>query len=336
MAAWGPFVVSTLHLHAELERDLKRAFDVTLLDHGILLMLRNTPDGLTMGHLAGQFGTEASVITYRVNRLEERGACEARPARHQPPPGARPHHQGRRTPLRPDGPEPRRQRPSALPRPRPATRPTRPRRRLHPPLRRASVNETDNRARRPTRLLKDRSRTADPPSRIGGAHVDVYEAVRSRRAVRAIDATQYQARPDRVLGASSAAPSSGNLQPWQVFVVSGEPLARLKKVATGRAAGGDAGDPRQYPMYPEPMGEPYHDRFMRAAVQRYSFFDVDRDDPERPRKVAMMNAGAFGAPVVLFCELDARVGPGQWADAGMYLRRSCSCSAPKGSTAARR
>ncbi|MGD9956667.1 MAG: MarR family winged helix-turn-helix transcriptional regulator [Candidatus Nanopelagicales bacterium] len=73
MAAWAPFVVSTLHLHAQLERDLKRAFDVTLLDHGILLMLRNTPGGLTMGHLAGQFGTEASVITYRVNRLEERG-----------------------------------------------------------------------------------------------------------------------------------------------------------------------------------------------------------------------------------------------------------------------
>ena len=72
MAAWGPLVVSTMHLHAQLERDLKRAFDVTLLDHGILLMLRNTPDGLTMGHLAGQFGTEPSVITYRVNRLEER------------------------------------------------------------------------------------------------------------------------------------------------------------------------------------------------------------------------------------------------------------------------
>mgnify|MGYP000991843531 CR=1 FL=1 len=72
MAAWGPLVVATMHLHAQLERDLKRAFDVTLLDHGILLMLRNTPEGLTMGHLAGQFGTEASVITYRVNRLEER------------------------------------------------------------------------------------------------------------------------------------------------------------------------------------------------------------------------------------------------------------------------
>ena len=73
MAAWGPFVVSTMHLMAQLERDLKGEFDVTLLDHGILLMLRNSPTGLTMGHLANQFGTEASVITYRLTRLEERG-----------------------------------------------------------------------------------------------------------------------------------------------------------------------------------------------------------------------------------------------------------------------
>lgn len=76
MAAWGPFVVASMHLMARLERDLKSEFDVTLLDHGILLMLRNTPSGLTMGHLAGQFGTEASVITYRISRLERRGFVE--------------------------------------------------------------------------------------------------------------------------------------------------------------------------------------------------------------------------------------------------------------------
>jgi DNA-binding MarR family transcriptional regulator len=72
-AAWGPFVVATMHLHAQLERDLKSKFDVTLLDHGILLMLRNTREGLTMGHLSGQFGVEPSVITYRISRLSERG-----------------------------------------------------------------------------------------------------------------------------------------------------------------------------------------------------------------------------------------------------------------------
>lgn len=73
MAAWRPLVVSSMHLMAQLERDLKKSFDVTLLDHGILLMIRNSPSGLTMGHLADQFGTEASVITYRLIRLEERG-----------------------------------------------------------------------------------------------------------------------------------------------------------------------------------------------------------------------------------------------------------------------
>jgi DNA-binding MarR family transcriptional regulator len=72
-AAWGPFVVATMNLHAQLERDLKEAFDITLLDHGILLMVRNASDGLSMGHLAAQFGTEASVITYRVSRLTSNG-----------------------------------------------------------------------------------------------------------------------------------------------------------------------------------------------------------------------------------------------------------------------
>ncbi len=54
------------------------ALDLTLLDHGILLMPRNAPHGLTMGHLAQQFGTEASVITYRLKRMEGRGlaTCE--------------------------------------------------------------------------------------------------------------------------------------------------------------------------------------------------------------------------------------------------------------------
>lgn len=73
MAAWHSFVVAGMHLFAALDRDLREALDLTLLDHGILLMLRNTPEGLTMGHLAAQFGTEASVITYRIERMEGRG-----------------------------------------------------------------------------------------------------------------------------------------------------------------------------------------------------------------------------------------------------------------------
>jgi len=73
MAAWHSLVVAGMHMFAALDRDLREAFDVTLLDHGILLMLRTSAPGLTMGQLAGQFGTEASVITYRIGRLEKMG-----------------------------------------------------------------------------------------------------------------------------------------------------------------------------------------------------------------------------------------------------------------------
>jgi nitroreductase len=151
--------------------------------------------------------------------------------------------------------------------------------------------------------------------------MDVYEAVDSRRAVRAFTAQPVRRDVlERVLRAATRAPSSGNLQPWRLFVVAGEPLAELKRRATARAVAGDPGDEREYPMYPADMGAPYLDRFAAAAAQRYQALGVDRDDPERPAKIAALNTAAFGAPVVIFCYLDPVLGPGQWADAGMYLQ----------------
>jgi nitroreductase len=151
--------------------------------------------------------------------------------------------------------------------------------------------------------------------------VDVYEAVDSRRAVRAFsDEPVPKEALERVLTAATRAPSSGNLQPWHVYVVTGEPLAELKKCAKGRALAGDPGDEREYPMYPAELNSPYLDRFSAAAAQRYAALGIERDDPDRPRKIAALNSGAFGAPVVLFCYLDRTMGPGQWGDAGMYLQ----------------
>ena len=102
--------------------------------------------------------------------------------------------------------------------------------------------------------------------------------------------------------------------------MTGEPLAELKRRATARAAAGDPGDEREYPMYPAGLGPPYLDRFSAAAAQRYRALGIDRDDPARPVRIATLNAEAFGAPVVLFCYLDRVMGPGQWADAGIYLQ----------------
>lgn len=151
--------------------------------------------------------------------------------------------------------------------------------------------------------------------------MDVYEAVDSRRAVRAFSAEPVPREVlDRVLAAAARAPSSGNLQPWHAYVVTGAALAELKRRATARAVAGDPGDDREYPMYPDGLASPYLDRFVAAAVQRYAALGIERDDPARPAKIATVNAEAFGAPAVLFCYLDSAMGPGQWADAGMWLQ----------------
>ncbi|MFF2348507.1 nitroreductase [Kitasatospora sp. NPDC058115] len=151
--------------------------------------------------------------------------------------------------------------------------------------------------------------------------MDVYEAVESRRAVRAFSPEPVPRQVlERVLTAATRAPSSGNLQPWHLYVVTGEPLAELKRTATARARAGDPGDAREYPMYPDALASPYLDRFAAAAAQRYASLGIERADPDRPRKIATLNAEAFGAPAVLFCYLDRTMGPGQWADAGMYLQ----------------
>ncbi|WP_285563714.1 nitroreductase [Streptomyces sp. RTGN2] len=151
--------------------------------------------------------------------------------------------------------------------------------------------------------------------------MDVYEAVDSRRAVRAFsDEPVSREALERVLTAATRSPSSGNLQPWRMYVVAGEPLAELKRRATARAVAGDPGDDREYPMYPAELKPPYADRFSAAAAQRYEALGIERDDPGRPRRIATLNAQAFGAPVVLFCYVDESMGPGQWADAGMYVQ----------------
>ena len=151
--------------------------------------------------------------------------------------------------------------------------------------------------------------------------LDVYEAVDSRRSVRAFSNEPVPKQVlRRVLTAATRAPSSANLQPWHLYVVSGEPLADLKRRATARALAGDPGDEREFPMYPTDLVPPYRDRAFASAAQRYAALGIEGDDPARPMKIAALNTDAFGAPVVLFCYLDQTMGPAQWGDAGMFLQ----------------
>ena len=151
--------------------------------------------------------------------------------------------------------------------------------------------------------------------------MDVYEAVESRRAVRAFtDQPVSREAIERVLTAAAWSPSGSNIQPWNTFVVTGAPLAELKKRATERVATGDRWDDREYEMYPTTMKPVYNERRSAFGKERYSALGIAREDWEARQRAAIANWDCFGAPAALFVYIDRDLGVAQWADVGMYLQ----------------
>ncbi len=151
--------------------------------------------------------------------------------------------------------------------------------------------------------------------------MDVYTAVETRRAIRAFTADPIPPGVlNRVLSAAGRAPSGANLQPWNLYLVTGAALEGLKTRASGRVAAGDPGDESEYPMYPPVLPSPYRERRAAAAEQRYHALGIERNDTHGRAAHVAGNWDCFGAPAALFCYVDPVMGPPQWADVGMYLQ----------------
>src|SRR6201986_462737 len=109
--------------------------------------------------------------------------------------------------------------------------------------------------------------------------MDVYEAVTNRRAVRGFkDEPVSREVLERVLSAAAWSPSGSNVQPWNTYVLTGAPLAELKKRAVARVATGVPWDEREYEMYPAALKSPYRERRSAFGKERYSALGVARED----------------------------------------------------------
>jgi len=146
--------------------------------------------------------------------------------------------------------------------------------------------------------------------------MDVSEAVRRRMSVRAFRPEAPSAAQVReILELAHGAPSGGNLQPWRVYALAGEPLAQLKALA---AANGP--EAPEYDVYPADLWEPFRTRRFQCGEDLYASINIPREDkPARFRQLAR-NLDMFGAPVGFFICLDRKLGPPQWADVGMFMQ----------------
>jgi nitroreductase len=101
-------------------------------------------------------------------------------------------------------------------------------------------------------------------------------ALITRRSIRAFLPTPVlRAEIEAILEAASRAPSCTNTQPWKVYVVTGESLARLSRdlLAAYDDPQRDALYHEEYPYYPQRWVSPYIDRVMeRGSWLDYGMF----------------------------------------------------------------
>jgi nitroreductase len=151
--------------------------------------------------------------------------------------------------------------------------------------------------------------------------MQLVEAIDTRMSCRAfLDAPVPGSTVRAILQTAARAPSGGNLQPWLVHALSGQPLQEFLGMVRGRRAANPAGEGFEYPIYPPNLHEPYRSRRFKCGEDLYATIGVVRDDkPGRVRQFAR-NYELFGAPVALFFVIDRRMGVDQWADVGMYMQ----------------
>lgn len=149
----------------------------------------------------------------------------------------------------------------------------------------------------------------------------VSEAINTRRSIRGfLDTTVPEETMRRILQTASRAPSGGNLQPWHIQVVHGERLAALKRIMQQRIAEAPQGEDTEYDIYPRELVSPYLERRYRVGEDLYGHLGIPREDKAARSTWFARNFAFFDAPMALFCSVDRRMGPPQWADLGMFLQ----------------
>src|SRR5262249_55039737 len=145
----------------------------------------------------------------------------------------------------------------------------------------------------------------------------------------ACKAAPLKRRPAARSSRSAAAwsPSGSNIQPWNIYVLTGAPLAELKTRAVERVAHGEPWDERQYEMYPPVLKSLYGERRSAFGKQRYSALGIAREDWEARQRAAIANWNCFGArlPPCSVTSTATWAGPNAPTSA-CICRPSCCCS----------
>ena len=114
-----------------------------------------------------------------------------------------------------------------------------------------------------------------------------------------------------VIGLAMRAPSSLNTQPWNFFVVSGEPLNRIRKGNTERNLAG-VPESREFRMHGAYEGA-HRERQIEIAKQLFAAMGIERHDKEARQNWVLRGFRQFDAPVSIVVTYDRSIHGGDIA-----------------------
>ena len=149
--------------------------------------------------------------------------------------------------------------------------------------------------------------------------MSLVDAVASRRSVRGfLDQEVPQNVLNRIFEVAQNAPSNCNVQPWKVYVASGELKKRLKKQMVENVTSGVEANPDYF--YNSTFENEYRKRQVDCAVALYSTMEIGRDDREGRMRASLRNFEFFDAPYIAFIGMDPAFGTTVAVDVGMWAQ----------------
>lgn len=125
----------------------------------------------------------------------------------------------------------------------------------------------------------------------------------SRRSIRGYKPDPVpRALIEEILALAMRAPSSMNTQPWNFYVITGEPLARIRQGNTERMAAG-VPQSREFRIGPAFAG-PHRERQIGVAKQLFAAMGIARGDQAKRQDWVMRGFRQFDAPVCIIVTYD--------------------------------
>ena len=158
-------------------------------------------------------------------------------------------------------------------------------------------------------------------NRLTSSAASVSQALTTRFSCRAfLDKPVAASDINAILEMAVRAPSGGNLQPWNIWVMQGEPLHGLVADVMGKLPNNPTGEGAEYHIYPPDLQNPWDARRRDIGVRMYDVLQIPREDKAARAAQMAENFRFFGAPCALFFALHKTMQQGQWSDVGMLIQ----------------